>query len=1034
MKKKRIRAALVSGAMCLSMWSGVLPAVSVPAAAADGSMVVEYLDRGITAVNTGNGMLVSWRFLASDPDNAVFKLYRGSELVYTSTDKDNSYSKGATCFLDNGGSVSSDYKVECYDGAKLLSSDTCSLRSDNTYFDIKLNRPGTNYTPNDMSVGDVDGDGVYELFLKWDPNNSKDNSQKGKTDKVYIDCYKLDGTQLWRIDLGVNIRAGAHYTQFFVADFDLDGKAEMCCKTADGTIDGTGTVIGNGSKDYRNSSGFIITGPEYYTLFDGATGAALDTVNYEPDRGNTKAWGKSSDATNRVDRFWGTTAYLDGVHPCVVTGRGYYGRMTATAYKIENKKLVKMWMFDTGTSTSAKGYGDGNHNSMAADVDGDGKQEIVTGPACIDDNGKLLWATGQGHGDAQHLGDLDPTREGLELWICHEDKKSGYGVSFIDAKTGEIIFHNNGAGDTGRCCADNVWAGNPGAELWGNKESDNSMPVKNAKGETLSCRRPAINFLSYWDGDLEREILDGYTDSPATITKMNEKGTLDTLLTTDGYYTCNTTKGTPCLSADIFGDWREELIVRAASGDAIRIYCTNYDTDYRIQCLMHDPQYRVQVSAQQTAYNQPPHTSFFLGTGYDMPARPACTVNTGSTEIKHSKDGAVLNTANLYTIRNVNSGLYLTLDPDNENNVVQKAEGLNGWMLEDAGNGYYRLYSENGDGKTYLLDLDYGKTENGTNIRVWTDTASDAQLFKFVAGEDGTYTICTKVTTDESCVGVQAASKDENANVIQWECNDSDDQKWILEINSSLVKNMCVQDTATFTNWTFDEELAVGDKVFGDRDFTYTALPETLLGAEAIQPACDAKNHDGDLAAFKADNAMTVYVALDSRQEVIPAWLSDYTKTDMTAAISNDVTFQIYERSVQKGESVLLGTNGGAYNLVNYTVFVKADIQESTEPSTDTPTEPQTTEDITDTSTDVPTEPDSGETDAMEVSVYGDADCDGDVDIMDVILLNRNLMIGAEMTEQGLLNADVDTSGEADAVDSLNILKAVVKLVTLPIV
>ena len=635
MKKKRLLSAFCAACIGVSALNVPTACLSVNAATANNtsfnntaSMTVEYLDRGICAVNTGSGMLVNWRFLATDPDNAIFKLYRDNTLIYTSTEKAN----GATCFLDKSGNANSAYKVETYNGTQLIASDNCTIKSSNAYFDIKLDQPGKgsdggNYSPNDMSVGDVDGDGVYELFVKWDPSTSKDNSQKGKTDKVYIDCYKLDGKKLWRIDLGVNIRAGAHYTQFYVADFDLDGKCEMTCKTSDGTVDGTGKVIGDKSKVYRDSSGLIYSGNEFYTLFDGATGAALDTVNYEPGRGDPTKWGKSSDKFNRVERYWGSVAYLDGVHPSVITGRGYYGRLTATAYSVENKKLKKLWTFDTGTSSSTAGYGDGNHNSMVADVDNDGKHEIITGSTCIDHDGKLKWNTNTGHGDALHVGDLDPSNPGIEVWTCHED--SPYGVSLIDADTGKTLFRNNGSGDTGRCCADNVWAGNPGAELWGNGNE-----VKGVNGATLNCRRPAINFLSYWDGDLEREILDGYTDSPATISKLTGdagKTTITNLLSTDGYYTCNTTKGTPCLSADIFGDWREELVVRKADGSGIRIYTTTYDTDYRVQCLMHDPQYRVQVSSQNTAYNQPPHTSFFLGTGYDMPARPACTVLGGGS-------------------------------------------------------------------------------------------------------------------------------------------------------------------------------------------------------------------------------------------------------------------------------------------------------------------------------------------------------------------------------------------------------------------
>ena len=993
-------AAVVAGSLSVPQISPEHGAV-MASAAASGTNVLEYLDRGISAVNTGSGMLVSWRWLANDDDNAVFNLYRDGTLIYTSD------GSKATCYLDKGGSASSKYRVDYLKGNTVVSSENCVLTSGNAYFDIPLSPPSSIYSPNDMSVGDVDGDGQYELFLKWDPNTSKDNSQKGKTDKVYIDCYKLDGTRLWRIDLGYNIRAGAHYTQFYVGDFDLDGKAEMTCKTGDGTVDGTGKVIGDGSKVYRDSNGFIYTGPEYYTLFDGATGAALDTINYEPGRGDPTKWGKSSDKTNRVDRFWGTVAYLDGVHPCIVTGRGYYGRMTATAYKVENKKLVKMWMFDTGTNTSAAGYGCGNHNSMPADVDGDGRQEIITGASVIDDNGTLYYTTGQGHGDAMHVGDLDPTNPGLESWICHEDSKSGYGVSLIDLDQKKILYHQNGAGDTGRCCADNVWAGNPGAECWGNKLSDNSTPVVDTKGNTLSCRRPAINFLSYWDGDLEREILDGYTDSPATISKLtgeSGKTTITNLLTTDGYYTCNTTKGTPCLSADIFGDWREELIVRAADSKSIRIYCTPYSTDYRITTLMHDAQYRMQVSSQNTAYNQPPHTSFFLGTGYSLPARPDCTIN-GSGITSHGKTGAVIDTTHYYKIKNSNSGLYLEVADGNAANGTNVKQGNEDaydiWRFEDAGNGYYRLYSVLGDGKTYLLDLDYGKPDNGTNIGIWSDTASDAQLFKFVRNSDGTYTICTKATEDKSCVGVESASKDNGANVIQWACNDSTDQNWSLEMkimpkNGTLIRQLLVQDTENYQDWQIVSGVTEGSRVYGDRDVTYVSLPEVINGAEAINTACDSKNAAGDLASFTAGADIHAYVLVDQREEaagLVPEWLNSWTKTSDTAKASNDVVYTLYRKEIKAGETVVLGNNGMTGSVVNYTVFA-AEAEIAT--TTTTTTTATTTTTTTSTSAIPP-----------EDILYGDANCDKQVNMADAVLIM-----------QAMANPDIYGEGKPDGITS----------------
>ena len=878
------------------------------------NVMLEYLDRGISAVNTGKGMLVSWRYLANDDDNAVYKLYRDNTLIYTSE------AGKATCYLDAQGSASSKYRVDTLtsDGT-LKSSEVCRLASNNTYFDIPMTPPtgsGCTYSPNDMSVGDIDGDGQYELFVKWDPSNSQDNSKGGKTGNVFIDCVRLDGTRVWRIDLGVNIRAGAHYTQFYVADFDLDGKAEMTCKTADGTVDGQGNVIGDASADYCDSSGLIYSGPEYYTLFDGETGKALHTIDYEPGRGDPTKWGKSSDKYNRVERYWGVVAYLDGVTPSVVTGRGYYGRMTATAYTVQNDKLVKLWAFDTGTSSSALGYGDGNHNSMPADVDGDGKQEIITGSTCIDDNGTIKWCTNQGHGDAMHVGDMVPDNPGQEVWICHED--SPYGVTLIDADTGSKIFHVNASGDTGRCCADNVWSGNDGGEFWG------PDTVYNGAGTGLSMNRPRVNFLSHWDGDLEREILDGYTDSPAKIYDVNANGKEVQILSTDGYYTCNTTKGTPCLSADIFGDWREELIVRAADGNSVRIFSTPYDTEYRITTLMHDPQYRNQVACQQVAYNQPPHQSFYLGSDKPLPERPDVVVGASA-----GKKGAVIDTAHKYMIKNLNSGLYMEVaggTAANGSSVQQGTSENNGWTFVSAGGGYYYLYTELGE---YVLDLPYGSADNGTQMGIWNNTEDDSKMFKFVDNGDGTYTICTKSSKDESCLGITGGSTAEGENVIQWTCDGTANQKWILEIkvdpiDGKLFKNLIRKDIDRYLSWSISPSTATGGLVFGDRDFTFTALPDEVNGAESILTACDSKYTTSDLASFTAGADMAVYVFMDSRVTTIPTWLSGWENTGLTAVSSNEVTFNAYRLEVKSGETVTLGQNGQSASCVNYVVFGKA--------------------------------------------------------------------------------------------------------------
>ena len=383
-KLKKLAAAAASLAVAAS--SSMVSAVSLTADAAygrggNGSAIMEYLDRGVYAIKSGNGMFISWRFNANDDDNAEFQLFRDGQLIYTSK------SGAPTNYWDASGSSSSKYRVDTLVGGKVISSDDCRFTSGSNYFDIPLDVPkgGTingeayTYSPNDCCVGDVDGDGQYEIFVKWDPSNSKDNSQthnpdkgiQGFTGNVYIDGYTLTGKKLWRIDMGKNIRAGQHYTQMCVADFDCDGRAELITKTADGTKDGKGKVIGDASKDYRNGDGYVLSGPEYMTLFDGLTGEALDTIDFPVPRGDVSKWGDKYG--NRVDRFNSGIAYLDGVHPSAVYGRGYYTRLTVSAVDVVNKKLVKRWVYDTGNDTKTPGYGCGNHNLMVADSDNDGK-------------------------------------------------------------------------------------------------------------------------------------------------------------------------------------------------------------------------------------------------------------------------------------------------------------------------------------------------------------------------------------------------------------------------------------------------------------------------------------------------------------------------------------------------------------------------------------------------------------------------------------------------------------------------------------
>lgn len=572
---------------------------------------VEKLNRGVSAAYTGSGVLVSWRILATDDPGTTFDLWKNGETKLGTFTLEQ-----ASCYLDTEGTATDWYTIDTFVDGEMTefaqasrNLSTKSTGQSGAYFDIPLRKPadqtmpdGTTctYSANDASVGDIDGDGEYEIFLKWDPSNSKDNSNDGYTGTVFIDCYKMDGTLVWRVDLGKNIRAGAHYTQFMVYDYDSDGKAEMVCKTADGTVDGQGNVIGNASADYRSTAGRILTGPEYLTLFDGETGKALDTVDYNPGRGTVSDWG--DDYGNRVDRFTAMTAYLDGKTPSVIMNRGYYTRLTACAYDVVNDKLVQRWFFDTGFSESAAGYHDGNHNCMPADVDLDGKDELVMGSAVIDDDGTLLYTSGLNHGDALHVGDFVPDNPGVEIFMCHEG--GGYGISLRDGETGNMILREEAGGDTGRAIAGNIIASNPGAEFVGihNNIIYNSSYEQVATWSDVT--KWSENSLCYWTGALERGVLDRLM--------VDQHGT-GRVFTGEASYN-NASKSNVSLSADILGDWREEIIAPANDSAVLRVFGTTFTTEYPIYTLMHDTQYRAQVAGQNVGYNQPPHTSFYLGS------------------------------------------------------------------------------------------------------------------------------------------------------------------------------------------------------------------------------------------------------------------------------------------------------------------------------------------------------------------------------------------------------------------------------------
>jgi len=597
------------------LFSGSLAVKTAAQTAYDYSILKrERHNRGVAVIRKNPKVnVISWRYLSSDPENVAFNIYRNGIKINKAPLMKSTYYEDT---------FSSDepvtYKVkkiidgrETYESRNsyVLPGDTCF-----GYIQIPLDIPpgGTTptgqsytYSANDASIGDVDGDGEYEIILKWDPSNAHDNSHRGYTGNVYIDCYKLNGTKLWRIDLGRNIRAGAHYTQFMVYDLDADGKAEIVMKTADATVDGTGKVVGDAKADFRNADGFILSGPEYLTVFEGETGKALETIEYIPPRGNDqkKVWG--DERGNRVDRFLAAVAYLDGEYPSVVMCRGYYTRTVLAAYDWRNGKLTNRWVFDSDTPGNEKYAGQGNHNLRIGDVDSDGCDEIIYGSCAIDHNGKGLYSTGLGHGDAMHLTVFDPKRPGLQVWDCHENKKDG--STYRDAATGEILFQIPAPDDVGRCMAADIDPNHPGVEMW----SISSSGIYNVKGECInpSLKGISINMACWWTGDLLRELL-----NKTEITKYNPKtGTTDEIFRAEGCVWNNGTKSNPCFQGDIIGDWREEVIFRTPDNKSLRIYVSDHKTDYRFHSFAEEPVYRISMATQNVAYNQPTQPGFYFG-------------------------------------------------------------------------------------------------------------------------------------------------------------------------------------------------------------------------------------------------------------------------------------------------------------------------------------------------------------------------------------------------------------------------------------
>lgn len=627
--------------------------------------------------------LVSWRLLPTDPTNIAFDIYKsednGQETKLNETPVTNS-----TCWADKNinARTTSVYRVTVAGSEQTLCEYTFTPQMAETFYRaIRLNThvpdPALTYAANDAQVGDLDGDGVMEIILKRQPYDGA-NQGGWREGTTLLEAYKLDGTFLWQIDMGINIRSGSHYTSFIVCDFDGDGKCEIAFRSSEGTRFANGDKItdANGNvNDYRqkdpsgkgwysgkslhSTCGLIFDGPEYISIVNGQgiEVGRTDNIprggegsNYERAKYWHSYWG--DDYGNRMDRFFIGAAYLDGIpengirkaNPSVIITRGIYRNWQVWALDFNGSSLLPRWKFNTNDKGNESYRDMGSHTFRVADLNGDGYDEILYGSAAIARNGKRLYCTGNGHGDALHVGKFIPDRPGLQVVACFENPNKyinngfGYGCAVFDAATGKFITgHAGGAssgsgddnadeededkdppGDVGRCLVADIIPDSPGHEYW---SSEASGVYSCQTGQLLSTTLPSAktgsksyNNAIFWTGDLTRQMLDDVMVHSYTKSAPWDKSRVITFTYYGGgVYSNNSTKANPCYYGDFLGDYREEVIYRSKDGEYIYLFSSNHPTKHRFVHLMNDHTYDMSQAMQNVGYNQPTHMGYYIG-------------------------------------------------------------------------------------------------------------------------------------------------------------------------------------------------------------------------------------------------------------------------------------------------------------------------------------------------------------------------------------------------------------------------------------
>ena len=659
------------------------------------AMWVSYDPISASDPNNASGIasaLISWRLLKTDPSNVAFDIYKSVD-GETEVKLNEEPISNTTSWVDADIDVSKTnvYRVTLANQAETLCDYTfTSEMAEKFYHEIRLNMnvpdASITYSPDDIQLGDLDGDGELELVVKREPYDGA-NMGVWFNGTTLLEAYKMDGTFLWRIDLGINIRSGSHYTSYVLYDFDGDGLCEIAFRSSEGTKFADGKIItdANGKvNDYRNrqtdgkgwysgaaiardqndpstatTCGLIMEGPEYISICRGYDGREITRIDNIPRGGEgskvsrAKYWSEywGDDFGNRMDRFFIGVAYLDGIpdettgvrvaNPSLIISRGIYKNWQVWALDLKGNELVPRWKFDTADHSS-KWLAMCSHCFRVADLDGDGRDEILYGSAAIDDDGSELWCSGNGHGDILHVGKFIKDRSGLQIVASFEESKdyegqgNGYACQVIDARDGSMITGHGrnlpvDASDVGRCIVADVDPDSPDFEYWSSTQegmfSCNGTGLVSTTYPTGIANGVMYNVAIYWSGQSTREMYDrtcivSYKDNP-DVNKTNKKRLLsfkDAYGTNDGNHG---TKYNPCYYGDFLGDYREEVILGSSDNKSIYIFSTNHPTTHRLPHLMTDHNYDMSQAMQNMGYNQGTNLGYYVG---------AETLKTSETE------------------------------------------------------------------------------------------------------------------------------------------------------------------------------------------------------------------------------------------------------------------------------------------------------------------------------------------------------------------------------------------------------------------